>query len=135
MKSHRRYSSVSESTEIIRPFIRIYTKYRRIVINLNVHDLLGKPPYFEFYWNEEKSLLFIASLWEPKKGSFQIPLRFYQSRRNEIALHEELFFNYLMNKLSWQNDAIYKVFGDFLPKYNMVGFHMADPISMERAKR
>lgn len=50
----------------VRPFIRIYTKYRSICVNLAAHDILGKPPYLEFYWNSEKKIFFISPLREAK---------------------------------------------------------------------
>lgn len=118
----------------VRPFIRIYTKYRRILINLAAHDILGKPPHFEFFWNDEKKLLFIAALWDINKGCYPVSPRIYQSRKNEIILQEGAFFNSLMKKLRWQNDMVYKVYGDFITKYNMIGFNMAEPIIMEKIK-
>ena len=121
---------MSKSKENIRPFMRIYTKHRRITINLAAHDVLGRPPYFEFYWNDAKKLLFISSLWNAKKGCYHIASHIYLSRRSEIVLYEEAFFSTLMEKLCWKKDINYKVFGDFIPKFNMVGFQMANPIIM-----
>ena len=121
--------------ERIRPFVRVYMKYRCISVNLAAHDILGKPPYFDFLWNDENKLLFIASLWDVKKGCYPIPLRCHHSRRSEIRIQDETFFSGLMDKLCWQSGTAYKVFGDFMPKYNMISFRMADPIIMEGTNR
>lgn len=125
---------MSNPKEETRPFIRIYTKYRRILINLATHDILGKPPHFEFFWNDENKFLFIVGLWDINMGCYPVSPRIYQNRKNEIVLQERTFFNGLMKKLSWQNNMVYKVYGDFIPTYNMIGFHMANPIILEQVK-
>ena len=116
----------------IRPFFRISTKHHKITVNLAAHDILGKPPYMEFYWNEENKLLFIAPLWRYKTGSLEIPSWVFKSRKDEISVSLDSFLSFLMKKLGWQKGPVYKVFGELLPEYNMIGFHMADPIIIKK---
>ena len=66
---------------------------------------------------------------------FYLTVTIFDSRKKEIAIYELTFFNRLMEKLSWKNDMLYKVYGDFISEHNILGFNMDNPIIMERIKK
>ena len=117
----------------IRPFIRVQTRKKRLHINLAAHDMLGKPPYLEFFWNDENKMLVIVPVADPHIHCFIVPERNLRSRKFEIILHGMSFVSALMSRMDWRGDMIYKIYGEHLPDYNMIGFPMSEAIITEEA--
>ena len=118
-------------TEKVRPFIRASTKYRCLYINLATHDLLGKPPFYEFLLDNEKKRLIIVPVWEVKMGCYPISARDLKRRRQELVLRGHSFFMALTKRFGWQANTTYKFFGEYISEYNIIGFQMANPIIKE----
>ena len=118
-------------TEKVRPFIRASTKYKRLYINPATHDLLGKPPFYEFLLDNEKKRLIIVPVWKARTESYPIPVRDVKNQRRELVLRRYSFFMALTKKFGWQANITYKFFGEYIPEYNIIVFQMANPIIKE----
>jgi len=114
--------------DTIRPFIRVNTKHDKFSINRATHDVLGRPPYLEFLWNEEKKLFVIVPIFVMKTGAFTISPKVLENRHYEISVWDTMFFDRLINKLGWKRDTVYKVYGEYMPSLGAVSFQMADPV-------
>ena len=119
-------------SEIIsRPVIRIDTKYKCLHINHATHDAIGKPPYFEFFWCDEKKTLLIAPQSGQKTGCYKVSEKAANNRNREIRLRSMHFFTMLIRKFDMKYNESYKVFGEYIPGINMVAFQMADLLNAE----
>ena len=109
----------------LKPFLRVDTKCGKLVFNRVVHDLLGEPPYFMFYWRKDKNALYVAPQWEETRHSFAIPAYVLKTKtRFEILCYRQYLFEDLQNRMNWKHGRVYKVYGTFDKIANMVWFQL-----------
>ena len=116
-----------------RSSIRISMKNRRISINPAAYEMLGKPPHFMFLWENEKRLMLMLGVWNPKRDYYTVPPSVREQRDQEICIHTVGFCAALERKFGWRYDRVYQVFGDVMPEpdYKILVFRMDEPVVLE----
>jgi len=110
------------SKQEIQPFLRVNTRHHQLTFNRAVHDLLGKPPCFMFYWRKDKNALYVASQVEEIQHAYAIPLNTLKSTTLEIHCSRAYLFENLQRRMGWQPNRVYKTYGSFDQATGMVCF-------------
>ena len=113
------------------PFLRIDTRSRQLTFNRVVHDLLGKPPYFMFYWRKDINALYVAAQQEEILHSYAIPPSVLKNPRLEILCQRAYLFEDLHKRMRWIPGQLYKTYGSFDKTTGTVCFPLEKSHPME----
>ena len=114
-----------------KPFLRIDARYNHLIFNRAVYDLLGKPPFFMFYWRKDKNALYVAAQWEEIQHSYAIPPHASKHTNLEILCQRAYLFQSLQKRMRLKPGRLYKAYGSFDSATGMVCFPLDNTEIME----
>ena len=119
------------SEKEVKPFLRIDTRHNHLIFNRAVHDLLGCPPYFMFYWRKDTNALYVAPQNEDSRHAFAIPRHALKNYRLEILCQRSYLFDDLRRRMGWKPGRLYKAYGSFDTVTGMICFPLENTQIME----
>jgi len=112
-------------------FLRIDTRRNHLIFNRAVYYLLGKPPFFMFYWRKDKNALYVAAQWEEIQHSFAITTHAQKNSNIEILCQRSYLFENLQKRMKWKPGRLYKTYGSFDTATGMICFPLENTQIME----
>jgi len=117
----------------VKPFIRVDVKNSTIFFNRLSHDLLGKPPYFEFLWSEKKKSLVVVPRFAESPNAMRISKSALDDRRFEIKCRKRGVLD-VLNRHSECKET-YKLLGEFYAENNLMVFDTTKTITVQGGGR
>ena len=105
---------------------------KRFIINKIALKQIGNPQNLVFWWNERENMLLISGNDEKTPQSYEVKKCYYENKIT-LKIQTKSLISAIMSLTGWGANAVYNVFGEYIPELNMLCFRMSDVI-VEEAK-
>ena len=119
-----------------KPTLNACLRTKRIYLNRVTITLIGDPTHINFWYDEEKSLLYISAASKDDLDAYEIPKFFWKTRRScEIARIS--FLRALQYRLHWENDSKYTYGGTLTERkgFPAIAFNMGEGTKLKTVQR